>query len=192
MTNKTFRIYTVTIAAGDSVPIHASGAYVVALSATGSFALAFDGGPFTPFLAGLKVQLAHSETFKTVRIKDTSGNPNTIMLGLGFGDLTDARLNLSGAITIAGSQNIATVADVALAAGVATQIVAANVARRAVVVKNLAGNLQTMRIGDAVAGAARGLELAPGETISIDSGAAVYGYNPGGAAESVSVMEVRD
>ncbi len=192
MTNKAFRIYTVTVAGNDSETLHVSGAYVVALSATGGFDLAFGDGPFTPFLAGLKVQLAEGETFKTLRVRDTTGNPNTIMVGVGFGDLTDARLNLSGSISITGSQNIASVADVALAAGATTQIVAANVARRSVIIKNLAANTQTMRIGDAAAGAARGVELAPGETIVIDSGAAIYGYNPGGAAESVSVVEVRD
>ncbi len=192
MGNKAFRIYTVTVPANDRVTIHASGAYVVALSATGSFDLGFENGPFTPFLSGLKVQLPPGEKFKTVRLRDTSGNANIIQLGIGFGDLTDARLNLSGKISVSVSQNIATVADVALAAGAATQIVAANAGRRAVIVKNLATNLQTMRIGDAAVGAARGVELAPGEAIVIDSGAAIYGYNPGGAAESVSVLEVRD
>lgn len=84
------------------------------------------------------------------------------------------------------------VADVTLAATATTQIIGTVAARFCALVCNLAGNTQTFRIGDSNAGAARGVELAPGESISIETTEAIYGYNPGGAGEDVSVIWTQD
>ncbi|RLG23041.1 hypothetical protein DRN85_10125 [Methanosarcinales archaeon] len=78
--------------------------------------------------------------------------------------------------------------DVSLTAGAATMIVAADADRQCVMITNLAANTQTFRIGNASVSATAGVELAPGESIEIETTAAVYGYNPGGSAESVSVI----
>ena len=78
--------------------------------------------------------------------------------------------------------------DVSLAAGTDTMIVGADANRLCVIITNLAANTQTFRIGNASVSATAGVELAPGESIEIETTAAVYGYNPGGSAESVSVM----
>ncbi|MFH1931046.1 MAG: hypothetical protein ABIN18_05595 [Pseudomonadota bacterium] len=84
-----------------------------------------------------------------------------------------------------------TVADVALAAAATTQILAANAARRQALITNLAANASTFRIGDAAAAAARGVELAPGETIGLETTEAIFGYNPG-AIQSVGVAWTED
>ncbi len=81
-----------------------------------------------------------------------------------------------------------TAANVTLAVGATTQIVGSLSTRLSVIITNLATNTQTFRIGDANAGASRGIELAPGESIEIETTAAVYGYNPGGSGEAVTVM----
>jgi len=85
-----------------------------------------------------------------------------------------------------------TAADVVLVAGATTQIVGALSARLCVLIGNKKGNTQTMRIGDSNAGASRGSELPPGQSISIETTEAVYGYNPGGSNENVTVTWTED
>lgn len=84
------------------------------------------------------------------------------------------------------------VADVTLGAAATTQILPANAARRSAIIGNLAGNAQVLRIADSNAGAARGQELQPGESITIDTTEAIYGYNPGGAGQDVSAIWTED
>jgi hypothetical protein len=82
--------------------------------------------------------------------------------------------------------------DVSLAATSTTQILGALGSRICALISNLASNTETFRIGDASAGATRGIELASGESISIETTEAIYGYNPGASAESVSVIWTED
>lgn len=80
-----------------------------------------------------------------------------------------------------------TIADVVLVAGATTQILAANAARRIAKISNLTANTKIFRIGDAAAAAARGVELAPGETMEIEATEAIYGYNPAAPIGNESV-----
>lgn len=86
---------------------------------------------------------------------------------------------------------LATVADVAIGAGLQGLLVAAagvGVKQREVVIKNLSANVADVRIGDINAAAARGHELMPGESITLDTMGAIYGFNNGGGAQSLSVV----
>lgn len=82
--------------------------------------------------------------------------------------------------------------DVTLGAAATTAILAADPARRAVIIGNLSTNAEVLRIGPVVAGAARGQELLPGESITLETTAAIYGYNPGAAGQDVSVIWTAD
>lgn len=82
-----------------------------------------------------------------------------------------------------------TTPDVPLAAGATTLIKAAG-ARKKILISNLSANAQIIRIGDSLAGAARGIELSPGMTAELETSGAVYGYNPGAVAQSVGIMEL--
>jgi hypothetical protein len=95
-------------------------------------------------------------------------------------------------ITVSKASVLDSLADVALAAGAQTQIVAGNAARRKIIIKNLAANPATLRIGDNGAAAANGHELAPGESIGLAVADAVYAWNPGVVAQSVSVVSTED
>lgn len=101
---------------------------------------------------------------------------------------------LTGTITTtqASGATIDSVADVSLVATATTLISAADSNRRELMVTNLASNTQTLRIGDSGAAAANGIPLAPGSVITLTSQAAVYGYNPGAAAQLVAVMSMKD
>ena len=83
-------------------------------------------------------------------------------------------------------------ADVSLAAGATTQIIASLAVRFCVLIGNKSTNAQTFRIGDSNAGATRGIELAPGESVSIETTEAIHGHNPGGVNESVTVIWTED
>lgn len=83
------------------------------------------------------------------------------------------------------------VADVALVAVTATQIIAADATRLGVIIKNPSSNTASVRIGaSGSVGAAQGVELEPGESMPVATTAAVYGYSVPG--ESVSVSVVRE
>ena len=92
--------------------------------------------------------------------------------------------------TIAAPGTLDSKPDVSCLSVVATLLSAANADRKEVIVANLSSNTQTMRIGDNGAGAANGYPLAPGASVVLATSAAVYAYNPGGAAESLAVVEV--
>lgn len=82
-----------------------------------------------------------------------------------------------------------TTGDVSLLAAATTLIKAAGT-RKAILITNLSANAQIIRIGDSNAGVARGIELSPGMTAELATSGAVYGYNPGAAAQSVGILEL--
>lgn len=94
-------------------------------------------------------------------------------------------------VTLTKATVLNTAPDVALAAAATTMILAADPVRRACMITNLTINVSILRIGDAATGAARGIELAPGETVVIESTEAIFGYNPG-AIQSVGITWTTD
>lgn len=119
-----------------------------------------------------------------VEVTNTALNRVPVDVGGGVINVTATNVGLVSSDVFAG------VADVSALATAATQIIAADAvnAEREVIIKNLNANTQTMRIAGATAAAALGHELAPGESITLNTLAAVYAYNPGAGAESLSVV----
>lgn len=127
-----------------------------------------------------------------VQVKLVSAIGQTIKLGITSGRGQYDRSQGDVNATIVNPSILDTVADVAMTATATTQILAANGDRVKALITNLAANTQTLRIGDTNAGATRGVELAPGETIELETTEAIYGYNPGGVAQSVGVAWTED
>lgn len=91
------------------------------------------------------------------------------------------------------SNTLTDTADVALGAGARTAILAANLTRRRAIITNLAAGAATIRVGNsATVAAARGTPVLPGETIVLETTAAISAWNPGGVAQSVAVLEETD
>lgn len=106
-------------------------------------------------------------------------------------DLSDNAARLLGIITgIRGEATLTSTADVSIAASSAAQVLAQNLNRRAALLRNLTANSAAFRIGDTLITATRGIELAPGETISIETTAAISAHNTGGVAQTISVLEI--
>jgi hypothetical protein len=84
------------------------------------------------------------------------------------------------------------VADKNLPATTQTQIVGDLVTRLCVLISSKKDNTATIKIGDSQVGALRGIELAPGQSISIETTEAIYGYNPSAVTVSVAIIWTED
>jgi len=190
-----FRTYQVfenlTIAAGGEETINVTGEFFTILaSSLLNFEIGFDEGPLNFAKSGHAGRLPPGDVFSSVRFKNTDGaNSLVLTFAAGFGDLVDNETTISGAITLNVPVGLSSAADVSLGAAAKTLILAANISRVEALITNLAANASTVRIGDVNAAAARGVELAPGQTITLETEGAIYAWNPG-AAQSVGVIEV--
>ena len=92
----------------------------------------------------------------------------------------DNLVTLASTVGVTKSGNISTIGDVTTVAAVSTQFLAGSATRRSAIVKADSGNAGPVRIGDSNVGAARGINLQPGESISIDTTAALYYYDGAG------------
>lgn len=90
-------------------------------------------------------------------------------------------------VTVTKSTTLGTVADVACPNGAATNVLAALSTRRTAYIRVPATAASSVRWGDSNVGAARGEEVDPGQTITVDCTDDVYIYNGTGAAFSVSI-----
>jgi len=106
-------------------------------------------------------------------------------------DISDRVGRLLGIVSLAKPTTLNTVADVALGAAATTQILPVDAARQVALISNLTANANIIRVGDVNAGAARGIEVAPGQTATINGTAAIYGFNPG-VAQNVGVAVIKD
>lgn len=114
-------------------------------------------------------------------IGNDTGNPVPV-------DVLGAVLSVSD-IDVNSPDTLSSPADVAVVSGNRALLIAATVKKkREVVIKNPATNLASFRIGDVTCDATHGFELAPGESITIDTRAAIYAWNTGVADQSASLM----
>lgn len=76
--------------------------------------------------------------------------------------------------------------DVVVPAGGRAVIFTANAAKRVSYLTSLASNIHIMRIGNITVNATIGIELAPGETLTIESTSEIQAWNPGGIAQTIA------
>ena len=82
--------------------------------------------------------------------------------------------------------------DVVLPAGGGGTVLAANANRRVGFIQSPSTNIIIMRFGDGTTGAARGLNLAPGEILKIETTALIRGFNPGIIGQTVTTVWTED
>jgi len=96
-------------------------------------------------------------------------------------------------VTLTKATVLDTIADVTLIAAAAAAVVLPALAtRRDAIICSLAANTQTIRIGDAATGAARGAELSPGESITLETTEAIYGYTGAGVNQVLAIVWTAD
>lgn len=119
-----------------------------------------------------------------VEVTNALGNPVPVV-HTGTVELVASDVGVLSPDTLAES------ADVAVAAGARAAMIAAagvGVVEREVVVKNLTANAAAFRVGSVTCDATHGHELQPGESITLNTLAAVYAWNTGAVPQSASVI----
>ncbi len=91
------------------------------------------------------------------------------------------------AVAVQGNTGLSAIADTTLTAGVSAQLVAAG-SRKSIKIKSPSSNTGPVRIGGAGVGAAAGYELDPGESVTLETGAAIHAWSA--TAETLTAVEV--
>lgn len=178
----------------DNVVIPANGeiernyfaSYIVNLQSDGDLDISFDDKTPAFFAQGI----GYPVDFNKVRIINRTGADITAKLNIGSSRTDDNRLSLSGAFQIATPANLETKIDDSIAAGATELVAAANASRNEILITNLSSNSAPVRVGDSNTGANRGVEVGVGQTITLNTSAAVYVHNTHTGAQSVAILEV--
>ena len=135
-----------------------------------------------------KIRSAPGAEFDSIALLNSSGASATFTLIYGTGDYdrpVPDTVNVS--VSVPASDALSTVADITVTT--AAVISAASTTRQKCIITALASNDQTLRIGDSNVTATRGTPLAPGETIAIESGAAIYAVEQVSGTNAVAITE---
>lgn len=177
------KTYNVKIPANGHVRMGIQGNFVSVTSASSTFRLETLNGDRVVMREGKNVELTG---FKELLLYDESGTENSLVIEAGIGKISDNEM--SGSVGVSSPSTLSTAADKTLTADTASVISAADTSRREIMIRAPKTNTVNIRIGDSDVGAARGIELEPGQTITLTTAAAVYGYPDGGDAD-VQVLE---
>ena len=198
MSTPTLKTKQVLVKAGGSERVNQGGTYVSCKLLTGGnvgdIQLRWDNGATNDFDAGIGYLLQPKDRFEGFYLENSGASDITVKYQVG-----DGEVRLAGNVTILGtvtvnpsrSTTIPTTPDYAPAGAGTAVAVALNAIRRSVIITADPLNTLVARFGDLNTGAARGAQLAPGQTIVIDSTAAVYIY-VSGAGQKFSITEVCD
>lgn len=102
-----YRVYTVKVPPSSATSIQAEGTYVAPLvSSLDDFEIGLDDGPTSFMQVGLQLRTLNGERFTRVNIENTDAALTlTLQIAVGIGDLRDARLSLTGIVTVKGQGN---------------------------------------------------------------------------------------
>jgi hypothetical protein len=145
---------------------------------------------FTNIFAGFKFKADAGDGWDRLRV--TSATSQNIELIIGDDDVEVSNaVSVTGAVTTVASpsSSIASAADIAVATATATTI-AANLARRAIIVGSLSTNTGSVRVQLVAAGASHGLELQPGTWETFPTTAALDVRNDSGVTCTIWTFEV--
>lgn len=181
---------TYVIAAGTQITIAAHCQFVHCINASAPFKLSVNNGGDMYFSANSFYQAPDS--FPTFEITNEGASALTVTMVFGWGEYRYNGVTITGLVQADPviPSGLQTTADVSVPATTAQQVVAANTSRKAVMVGNLGSNAAAVRIGDASVGAARGVELLAGATLTLQTTAAVWAYNGHTSAQSLQILEV--
>lgn len=176
-----------TIAPGALVQVARASDFLVCLASSAPFRVSLDSQPASDFEAGLTLSPAGG--FALAAIENTGAASLTITLGFGVGNVRDARISGQVGTKETMPDTLTSGAAVSVATGGATLIRGANSARREIVIINSGAG--AVYIGsDAAAVAGAGLPLQAGQSMTLQTAAAIYARNDSGAAVNVAWAEL--
>jgi hypothetical protein len=176
-----------TVPAGASIEVYRAADFLTALSANQGFKVSFDNQPRSDFEAGLTLRTRNG--FTLLQIINEADTDLTVRLGFGRGELTDARLTLSGEISTRATEPdvYQTFDPVTIGASLAATVLAADALRREAIIYNAGpGPVLVQGLGSS---AGSGLPLAEGGTAVLRTSGAVVVKNNNGAGVTISAGE---
>lgn len=176
----------VNLTAGTPQRFDVAGDWVACITAAATDLTArFDQSEKVPLPAGLGFR----RYYKTIELESATGGIFVVLAG--FGSVADARATVNANLTVntAPGNTVPVGGDVALVAGVATVLCALDATRLAATVTNPSSAAASVRVGPAGVGAANGFLLEPGESVTIATTAALYGYSAAGQTVSVGIVQ---
>jgi hypothetical protein len=171
------------------------GGFFTIVEATGDVNVYVEGRYKLQLAKGMGYRAAPGQQFSRLDFEDASGAANTVEIIYGAGDIADNRSTISGAVDISGGSldvpaGIDDAADVALNNAAETSLGDAPDGTVERIVVSDPVNTENIRIGKTgQVGAARGVLLQPGQSITISGSATPYAY-AGAAGQKVSQVFV--
>jgi len=160
------------------------GTYIWLKSATGDVHIKTSEGETAVLGSGEYARF--SKTFREFYILDRSGAQNDLTMNVSEGG--DAG-KYGGSVTISNPSKLLDLTDVTVTAATATLIMAANSSRFEAIITSLTSNSNTTRIGSSSVSATRGMPLAVGGTLTLQTTGAIYVYNAAAETFTVSYTE---
>lgn len=177
-----------SVEAGGSLQVVRDAHFMTCLAANQPFKISFDSAPRTDFEAGLTFRTV--DGFNRVEIINESDEILVLQVGFGRGDISDARLTLSGQVSV--SEDMPDKMHIrreSVGASAVQEIAAANGLRREIIVKNEAQEpVFVLESGASAAG--DGMSLEPGQALTLQTQAAITIGNTGAAIATVSLIEL--
>lgn len=179
------------IPAGATVELVRTATFVTVLAASGPFKASFDSSPAFDLEQGLTIRTP--DGFHRIEMTNKGASTISVKLGVGKGDVNDARLTLSGQVTTAESMpdTLTTGAPISAINGAVTPLASANPLRRELMAVVDAGAAGPVFIGGAAgATAGQGIPVQPGQALTLSTTAAVHVRNDTGAAVNVYIAQI--
>lgn len=188
MTARNLRTYTIALTAGQSSTLSVSGNMFSVVEASGEFTLIFDeSNRFAKQSEGMGARF--TQDYSKVEIMSSSSQTVTIVMG--FGAYDSATVNASVNVTTEPANTSPATSDVSIPATTTTQVLAPSGNRKRVHIFAGETNIENLRIGcHSGVGASDGGILAPGGNGELETTTGVWVYNPGAAAETVTVIDL--
>lgn len=190
------RVFSQSVPAGTTIVLNGNGGYFRLITTSSACNLTFHSSSGEVLAEIIGVQAGFAIDAAALgdnfgRVDVYSAATQTVTAIVSTVPIHYDRLTGSVAVTSTPPATLDSLADDSIATGATELIAAADSDRHTLIVSNLAANTATFRIGDSGAAAANGIPLAPGETLVLDTSAAVYAYNPAAGAESLAIMAIK-
>lgn len=181
-----YTTFTRTIEAGGHSHIARQGDFIAVLEAELPFRIGLDDQPMSSFERGISFRAP--TLFNKIRLENPHAAPLKVRVGVGKGNLRDARLSLDDDLSTfaAPARSIAS-SKVLVNSGEQKQIASANLARLEMIVTNLGSN--PVFLGDSSVSWGQGLPLAAGHTATLKTQSDVYAYAQASGTQTLAILE---
>lgn len=190
-----YKVYTIKVPAGGEQTIFSQGSFLRCFDCVGAtnFLIALDNGTPQFFAAGIALsigqQYGDEAQFSSIRVRNDGGAEITVVLGISStGEILDNRLNAVGSLNVQGSTVLQSPPAVVVGVYASAQLLPANPNRKRFLIRNTgSGSLWIAGSNDFTGG--RGMELGLGESIELETGGEVWGFNQTFSPKTVYILE---